>query len=414
MSCRGSRYVTCASLAGALFCAAPAHADPIVQAFPFAIRDNESSNTIGTGVGQTFSIGVSNVVPDGLQGTSATATNDATGSFENLQNFAGDGRPGLFGVEFSHAAAQSAGLLGSWTITLENGGDSLTLSTPDRTSTQAMKFADQLAIAGPATAPTVTWDLPAGGPTVSQVRYELWNDETNQIISGQSPVNLGSGATSVSLSGLSPGTDYAIRIILQHNDALGRSETRSSNWISWTAEDGAAAGNVVRLTAGSPATLTQDVDIPNDPFNLTFDYRFTTSTGALSVLLGGQLIGRVLEASAFTSSDFLRAVFEIDDPALLGATGQPLTFQIDGPTGSSVLLDNVVFPGIFDGSFESLTNWTAGGPGVVALTRIPEPGSGPLAVAGLLLLGLCFALMGAGNAARHSKSSKTPVNSLEL
>ena len=361
-----------------------AQATPITNAFPFAIRDNETSNTVGTGVGETFSIGVSGVVPDGTQGTTASATNDATGTFENLQNLAGGGRPGLFGVEYSYATAQSSNLLGPWTIVLQNGADQLVLSTPDRNGVPKMELVRNLAISGPPASPTVTWNLPTTGPTVSQVRYELWNDDTNQILSGQSPINLGSSAASVQLAALSPNINYAIRIIVQQSDTSGFTSTRSSNWISWNASGGAPLGNVVQLVAGSPATLSQTVDLPNDPFNIVFDYRFTTTTGALSVLIDGSPVGRLLEAPVSISSEFLRAYFEIDDSSLLGMDDLLLTFQIDGPAGSTVLLDNINFPGLLDGDFASLNNWTAGGAGSVRLTRVAEP-----ATVLLMLSALC-------------------------
>ncbi len=363
-----------------------AQAAPITNAFPFAIRDNETFNTIGTGIGETFSVGVSGVVPDVTQGTTGTATNDATGTFRNLLNFSAGGRPGLFGIEYAYTTAQSSNLLGPWTIVLENGGDQLFLSTPDRNGVQKMELVRNLAISGSPTSPTLSWDLPTSGPSVSIVRYELWNDDTNQILSGQSGVNLGPNATTLQLDNLTPNANYALRVIVQHNDASGQSSTRSSNWISWNTSPGAPSGNVAKLTAGSPATLTQTVDLPSDPFNVVFDYRFTTTTGALSVLLDGNPIGRLLEAPTTISPDFLRAYFEIDAPSFLGMNDLLLTFQIDGPAGSTVLLDNIVFPGLLGGDFASLANWTTGGAGSVSLTSIPQPGTALLMLSGLLCL----------------------------
>ena len=372
-------------------------ATPITQAFPFGIRDNESTNTIGTGIGETFSLGVSLVQPDGTEGTTASATNTVTGRFEPLLNLANQGRPGLFAREWDLVTAQSQNFLAPWQVTIVNGSDQLTVTTPDRRSAQRMEFVGNIAISGPSTAPTVTWNLPTSGPTVSRVRYELWNDDTNQILTGQSPVTLGPGATSVALEDLTAGVNYAIRIIPEELDAVG-TVTRSSNWISWQAVDGAPVGNVVQLTTASPANLTQTVDVPATAFNLVFDYRFLTTTGALSVFLDGMPIGTVLEAPVNPPSDFFRAFFEIDNMSLLGATGVPLTFMLDGPAGSSLLLDNISFPGLVNGGFESLANWSTSGSGTVTLASLPEPA--PLALFG-------FGLAGLGWAASRARRRKT-------
>lgn len=372
-------------------------AAPITQATPFSFRENESANTIGTGVGETFSVGVFEVVPDGPQGTTATATNTETGRVEPLINLAFQDRPGWFAREWDLATAQSQNFLAPWQVTIVNGPDQLTVTTPDRRSAQRMEFVGNIAVSGPSTSPTLTWNLPTSGPTVSRVSYELWNDDTNQILTGQSPVTLGPGATSVALDGLTPGVNYAIRILPEELDAVG-TVTRSSNWISWQAVDGMPMGSVAQLTAASPANLTQTVDVPATAFNLVFDYRFLTTTGALSVFLDGMLIGTVLEAPVNPPSDFFRAFFEIDNMSLLGATGVPLTFMLDGPAGSSLLLDNISFPGLVNGGFESLANWSTSGSGTVTLASLPEPA--PLALFG-------FGLAGLGWAASRARRRKT-------
>lgn len=350
---------------------------PITQVFPFAFRDYETFNTIGTGIGDNFSVGVSGVLPDGNAGTVGTGTNAAAGVTLPLLNLAFQGRPGAFGREFDYVTASSSNYLSPWTIVLQNGQDQLSVSTPDRTNTPRMEMVNNLAISGSVTAPTITWELPGSGPSVSRVRYELWNDDTNQIIGGQSPINLGAGAVDLSLSGLTQGVGYAVRITAEHFDSNGQLETRSSNWISWKADPASAAGNVAKLTTGSPVMLSQNVNVPTNPFNLVFDYKFLTPTGVLTVFLGGEQIGKTLTAPLNLESGFSRAFFEIDDN-FLGLSNLALMFTLDGPAGSSLLLDNVSFPGLDGGDFTNLAAWTVGGDGTVEVSAVPLPGAGAL------------------------------------
>lgn len=148
------------------------------------------------------------------------------------------------------------------------------------------------------------------------------------------------------------------------------------------------------LTAGSPTTLWRILDTPTpaDPFELSLDYLFQTTTGELTVRLGSQVLA-VITAAATPEVDFTTATLRVDDPSLLGQPDLELAFTLDGPAGSSVLLDNVFLPGLVNGAFDqALTGWVgeATGAGSVAPVAIasvvPEPGSAfimLLAMAGL-------------------------------
>lgn len=365
-----------------------ASAATITDASVTAVRDNETFNSVGTGEGDNFSIAAFNVEPDATQGTTATAQNVVTGTTVNLPDRASEGRPGLFGVEFSYQDALAQNLLGTWTITLNNGPDTLVLNTPDATSLQEMETVNKLSVIGDATSPTVFWELPTEGPPVTQVRYEVWDDDTNTILTGQNAVDLGARAVSLQLSDLTLGTTYAVRVIALNQD--NAATTRSSNWISWSPGEASPSGNVAKLTTGSPASISQLVDVPDDPFTLSFDYRFLTDTGSLSLTLGRQPIGIELDTLFDIPTGFSRAFFEIDIEDLLGESGVPLTFLLDGPTGSSVLLDNIMFPGLVSGGFEDLSAWETGGPGSVTLAAVPIPASLPLMIGALAMLGCGF------------------------
>ena len=360
-------------------------AAPITDALVYAFRDNEGASPVFTGQGDNFSFGVSGVVPDGNNGTTAIATHLATGAnIDPLPNYAGSLRPGLFGQDISFDVAQSNNWLTPWMITLANGSDTATRTTPDRTGIQKMEFVENLAISGSGTAPTVSWVLPTTGAPVDRVRYEVWNNDTDQVLIGPSTVPpVGATAIEISLSGLQIGTNYAIRIIPEQRDALG-TVSRSSNWLGWQAQEGAAEGTWLELTTGSPAGVSQTVNTSDIPFTVEFDYRFTTATGFFDVLLDGIAIGTRLVASAPGSDEFMHAVFEVEDTGLLGLTGVSLLFLLDGPTGSNILIDNIIFPGLLNGDFENgLALWTPEGQGIVAASPVPEPSTMILVAGGL-------------------------------
>nr|NJM04651.1 PEP-CTERM sorting domain-containing protein [Desulfobacula sp.] len=363
-----------------------ASATTITQAFSHAFRDNEGASPVFTGQGDNFTVGVSLVVPDGNNGTTATATHEATGGTISLINLAYQMRPGSFVIETSFAEAQTNGWLSPSVITLTNGTDVATRTTPDRSSAQKMEFVKNLSIKGSGVSPTVTWEVPTTGPVVSRITYELWNNDTNQIVTGQSPVPLGASVVAVTLGNLEIGTNYAVRIMPEQRDAHGI-VSRSSNWMAWEAKNGEAQGTVLELTTGSPAGASQLVDTPNETFKIEFDYRFTTTTGYLDVSLADISIGTRLEAPSSIGSEFFHAVFEVEAPEFFDLDNALLLFLLDGPTGSNILIDNINFPGLSNGDFEQgLDLWTEVGEGVIGTRTIPEPTT--MLLFGLGLLGL--------------------------
>lgn len=370
--------------------AMPVTAAEITNALVYAFRDNEGASPVFTGQGDNFSFGVADVVPDSTNGTVVSAYNQFTGdTFSSLPVYPEQGRPGLFGYENTFADAQSRGWLTTWELTITNDTNIAKRYTPDRTGIEKMEFVKNLSISGPATAPTVTWELPNTGPAVNGVRYELWNNDTNQVLSGANSVPIGTGAVSLSLSGLQMGTNYAIRIIPEQRIS-GAPASRSSNWLGWEAKIGEAHGTVLDLTAGLPAGAMQAVNTPDETFGVEFDYKFTTDTGTLSVFLDDQLIGTQLIASESTGEEFLHALFEVEDESLLGLAAASLLFQLDGLTGSNVLIDNIVFPNLLNGDFEEGLNlWTPQGEGTVSTSAVPVPAAAWLLGAGIIgLIGI--------------------------
>jgi hypothetical protein len=152
------------------------------------------------------------------------------------------------------------------------------------------------------------------------------------------------------------------------------------------------------LSSGSPVTLSQVVDTPASPFTFQFDYLFETLAGELLVTLGGETITSIA-APGSLDPFFTTVVFLIDDASLLDLIDAELAFTFDGPTGSSLMLDNILFPGVENGRFDTgdLSGWTVLAEGAATAgvkqfevdISVPEPGTLALAALGCMAL-LCF------------------------
>ncbi|WP_440997882.1 fibronectin type III domain-containing protein [Arhodomonas sp. SL1] len=393
------RMILCAALLGGVtisIALAPAFAAPITSAVPFAFRDNAGPvNFLGQGSGDEFSFGVHSVSPNANAGTTATAANTVMGEeISPLPDQRSTGRPGVFGVDRSFVAGSNQHA--PWEVTVTNEDDTRVVATPDRRDAPLMGFVDSLSISGPATEPTISWDPPAGA-SPDFYQYELWDVDEEKVLTGSTgvPVFLGE-ATEVTAPGetIEVGRDYAVRVFASKSgESPDTLESRSSNWLEWTAQEGEAEGRVLALETGSPASVTQVVDTPADPFNLMFDYLFDTLTGELSVSLDGERVGRPLALGDTSQEDYYRSVIEIEREALLGRNDVALGFTLDGEPGSRVLIDNVSFAGmpIPNGDFSGgLEGWTASGPGTVSIASVPEPRTLFLLCVGLVALGLQY------------------------
>jgi hypothetical protein len=109
--------------------------------------------------------------------------------------------------------------------------------------------------------------------------------------------------------------------------------------VSVVSDGGPTPTFATRLTTGSPVTLGQLVRTPDEPFGVRFSYRFETVTGQLEVWLGDAHLG-TLDAPNPALGQGQEIVFEVTDPDYIG-NELPIEFRLDGPTGSSLLLDDV-------------------------------------------------------------------------
>ena len=130
-------------------------------------------------------------------------------------------------------------------------------------------------------------------------------------------------------------------------------------------------GGVAQLTTGSPIGITQILDTPQDPFHIVFDYEFLTDTGVLDVTLtdrnGVKLIVGQLTAPASLVGGMSFAAFRVEDPNWLFLDNVTLGLELDGLTGSQILLDNVEFSNAPEPA--TLTLLTLGGLAVLRRRR---------------------------------------------
>lgn len=166
------------------------------------------------------------------------------------------------------------------------------------------------------------------------------------------------------------------------------------------AEAPVLADAVAVLITGSPVEMSQEVGRPDtDSFQFSFDYLFATDFGILQVWLGQELLAEI--ASNGVMDDFMTHTLTLLRDTYFGGPGDTslLRFLLDGPEGATLLLDNVIFPGIVNGDFDigsltgGLTGWdsstsTPNGVVGVASFTVPEPGGLLLLLTGLWLLAL--------------------------
>jgi hypothetical protein len=144
------------------------------------------------------------------------------------------------------------------------------------------------------------------------------------------------------------------------------------------------------MSTGSPVSMSQTVDTGDTAFQMRFHYKFESPTGELHVLLGDEELD-LISAPGSLKEVFQTAVLVVDGD-LLNQTDVELQFLLDGPPGSTLLLDNITFPGLVNGTFQGghLNGWSLMVTGEGSIRVIPEPATFVLLSMGALALLACI------------------------
>lgn len=180
---------------------------------------------------------------------------------------------------------------------------------------------------------SVTWN--GGRGKEPYLAFEVWNP--NFEIAGSSFAD--------GLGPWSPAGPGVVEVIIDPDDAMNR---------------------FAQMTAGSPISISQTIDTPEDPFYIMVGYEFKTMDGFLDVSLTHRdgtktLIGH-LDAPDVLDPGMKSKAFRVTDPTLLAADNVTLDLTFDGVTGSQIWIDEVTF------------------------SEVPEPTAGLLFGLGLLLI----------------------------
>jgi hypothetical protein len=197
------------------------------------------------------------------------------------------------------------------------------------------------------TYPCASLDLPAPPPTPQEVHAKFAYVKAENL-----PLNI----RSLDLSGITcpntlPQLHAASGLTFQCLDNIG---TSSGNPITiFNGERYTRAEFRLRLPddvttaeleTSSPASISRPVDTPSEPFDLRFNYRFETTTGELTVSLNGTpLLAQPIPAPDPVEAGFSTVTIPVPD-TLQGLSDAELKFEINGPAGSKILVDNIVFP----------------------------------------------------------------------
>ena len=156
-----------AGLAVALTTGAAA-ATPVTLNDPYQWLENRSTNTVGRTPGLLQNFGVSSVVPNGLAGTTATATQGST-----VLNLPFTGTTAISN-EFNRVIAADPTTYGAWRLDFSNGADRATAFTPAIDPTLApMPFVTDVRLTN-TTSTSFSWAIPAAA-SVDAVRVNLYD-----------------------------------------------------------------------------------------------------------------------------------------------------------------------------------------------------------------------------------------------
>ncbi len=286
-------------IGGALSCVLiAAQGAPITVQDAFVYRDNEGPNTIGSGEGDNLTVVVRQVSPNLT--TYASATNPQVGGSIQLQNLFTSGF-GFFNRTFAGDAREQGGVVTQpWQVTLQNisgsTSNTLVVDTNSLVGVGQLPLLGNLTVSGPAMSPTLSWD-PVVTPTFyDQIRLNIYNDRTNQLIVTEQLIGApGTTNYTVPLGTLAPNTNYAFRVYLWDSRGPGGvSLNRSSTHINTTTTSASVSAGALVITkdgtANAPLTLVSGAnDHPNSAITIG-----ATGRGAATLQSGTTLTGTFL------------------------------------------------------------------------------------------------------------------------
>jgi hypothetical protein len=109
----------------------------------------------------------------------------------------------------------------------------------------------------------------------------------------------------------------------------------------------AVPGPAVQMTADGaipgPAQISQTINTPNGSYMIFFDYRFTTTTGSLDLLINGIPIANI-PAPPTVSGAFTRAEVLVNNTALMGQNNATFTMRLNPGSLSDIFLKGIFSP----------------------------------------------------------------------
>ena len=267
------KHVVLRTLFAAALVAGTSHAlaAPVSASILYTIRDQNYGLVAGAPVRDIIIIGAWNPVPGANAGTTGTATqtDSLTGSpvVVPLQAAGYTANP----AALENTVPYSPGLTGAWTYGFQNGGDSTQLTGPVVGNVGSMPFAENIAVTGTGSTPTVSWNLPAAMPlgvevdwaqvmvfehvSTSAFGFDLlhlgpWLSPTQT--SYEIPLNLivDPSIAAVPSVSMEAGRNYSIAVVLIDGNALNDQATRSLYAVDYSPVPVPEPSSLFMLAAG--------------------------------------------------------------------------------------------------------------------------------------------------------------------
>jgi hypothetical protein len=197
--------------------ARPSTASPLTISGSFAFLDNRSANDAGVGSGVFDQFGENSVIPNGQNGTTATANLFGSGTI-SLPNL----NEGVNANLFSRTVFDSTANRGSWTLNFQNGANAASAQTPTiPTNLQPLPFVTSVSVSGTGLTPTISWTNTASSLDAVAVRIRdngitasLNGSYNASVVSLNyfAPTTTSVNVSQLAIGALTAGHEYSIEI----------------------------------------------------------------------------------------------------------------------------------------------------------------------------------------------------------